>query len=69
VFAIVIGLTIHEKHELADELSKQNSSPATMPSNIGNSLSPLVITNAGNDASTNSIAPIPAPIFPDTNPN
>jgi hypothetical protein len=55
VFGIVMVITIHQKHQESDDFLKQYSSPETST------------LNAGNDAATNSMAPLTPPISSDTN--
>jgi hypothetical protein len=49
VFALLVWVIIQERIRVPDNLSKQHSSPAP------------AIWNAGNDAPTNALTPVPEP--------
>jgi len=69
VSAAFVGVLYQEKVQVSEDISGQHAKPMTAPSGAGNSLVPTTIWNAGNTASTNTLAPLPAPIISVTSSN
>jgi len=69
VAATFLGMLIQEKVQISDNISKQQTNPAAVPSNAGTSLEPTAILNAGNNASTNMLSLLPPAVISVTNSN
>ncbi|MGA3141464.1 MAG: hypothetical protein ABSF10_00260 [Verrucomicrobiota bacterium] len=69
VFATFFGVLIQEKVQISDNISKQQTNPTAVPSNAGNSLEPIAILNAGNNASTNILLLLTPSVISVTNSN
>lgn len=69
VAATFLGILIQVKVQISDNISKQQTNPAAVPSNAGNSLEPTAILNAGNNASTNMLLLLTLSVISVTNSN
>jgi archaellum component FlaG (FlaF/FlaG flagellin family) len=69
IFAGIVGILIQQKIQVSNAISKQQANPAALPSDAGNSPDPAAILNAGDSASTNTLAPLLPPVISVTNSN
>jgi hypothetical protein len=69
LFAIFMGILIQQRIHQSDNVSRQGSSPAEELSNVTNNQSAETAWNVRDDASTNALTPLPAPIIFNTNSN
>lgn len=61
--ALFLWMAIQEKVQMSDNISNQQTSPATVPTNAANGLIPIATWNAGNNVSTNILVTVPPPFI------
>ena len=69
VLAGIVWVLIQQKAQISGDGSTQQKKSAVVSSNVLNSLEPAAILEVGNDASTNMLVPLPAPVVSATNSN